>query len=111
MIMSENMSAFLTLQGNAAVVLFKSKCSADLRYLIQDEPWLSWKKMPNAEGKDVWHVIADLTDKNDKNEYGQNRLQRLAEAILDDGFVLFCRNEHSDEFDSDFERYIYGEQE
>lgn len=105
--MSDNSSAYITLGNYGALVTFESMCSTELRNMIRSESWLKWEKLPNDKGKEIWHLIVDLTDEGDKNERGQNRLQRLVEAFIDDGLILFFRRNSSEDFDSDYKKYVF----
>ena len=69
-------------------------------------PWE--QSADKGTGRDKWFLVADFSDKTDVDQYGINRNQRLANAFLENGMVLYYRKSRNDEFDVNYKQYVWG---
>lgn len=104
------MKAYITLNSDntAAEIVFDYICSQALKNEIRRQKWLRWEKRKNQKGKETWRLIADLSDKDDLNEWGQSRLQQLASVMIDDGLILCFRRLPEETYSLDLDQYVYG---
>lgn len=70
--------------------------------------WLKWERRisDKGTGKDKWFLVADFSDKTDVDEYGIDRNWRLANVFLENGMILYYRNNRGDKFDVEYEKYV-----
>jgi len=107
--MREAICVFATVNENEGEFYFDGKTPVELQRYIKKNRWLKWQKRLSDKRpeKEKWFLVADFSDKADVDEYGLNRNKRLANKFLSNGMILFYRNSREDNFDSDYEKYVW----
>ena len=100
---------YATVNETEGEFYFNGQTPEELKKYIKKEKWLKWERRlsDKGTGKEKWFLIADLSDKMDVDEYGVDRNQRLANEFLGNGMILYYRNSRADEFDLDYEKYVW----
>jgi hypothetical protein len=112
--MREAQCVFATVNENEGEFYFDGQTPNELQKYIKKTKWLKWERRPSillsdkGTGKEKWFLVADFTDKTDTDEYGINRCQRLANSFLENGMILYYRNNREEEFDIDYEKYVWA---
>ncbi|MBQ9753059.1 MAG: hypothetical protein IJV81_09595 [Paludibacteraceae bacterium] len=100
---------YATVDENEGEFYFDGQTPAELQRYIKKTKWLEWNRRlsDKGTGKEKWFLIADFTDKEDVDEYGINRSQRLANVFLENGMILYYRSDRTNDFDLDYEKYVW----
>lgn len=107
--MREAQCVYATVNENEGEFYFDGKTPAELQKYIKKTKWLKWERRlsDKGTGKDKWFLVADFSDKTDVDEYGIGRSKSLSIVFLENGMLLFYRNSRDDEFDFDYEKYVW----
>jgi hypothetical protein len=106
----EAQCVYVTVSENEGEIYFDGQTPAELKTYIKKMKWLKWERRlsDKGTGRDKWFLVADFSDKTDVDQYGINRNQRLANAFLENGMVLYYRKSRNDEFDVNYKQYVWG---
>lgn len=106
--MREAQCVYATVNENEGEFYFDGKTPTELQKYIKKTKWLKWERRlsDKGTGKDKWFLVADFSDKTDVDEYGIDRNWRLANVFLENGMILYYRNNRGDKFDIDYEKYV-----
>ena len=96
--MREAQCVYVTVSENEGEIYFDGQTPAELKTYIKKMKWLKWER----------RLLADFSDKTDVDQFGINRNQRLANAFLENGMVLYYRKSRNDEFDVNYKQYVWG---
>lgn len=107
--MREAQCVYATVDENEGEFYFDGKIPTELQKYIKKTKWLKWERRlsDKGTGKDKWFLVADFSDKSDVDEHGINRNQRLTNTFLENGMILYYRNSRDEEFDLDYEKYVW----
>jgi hypothetical protein len=106
--MREAQCVYATVNENEGEFYFDGMTPTELQKYIKKTKWLKWERRisDKGTGKDKWFLVADFSDKTDVDEYGIDRNWRLANVFLENGMILYYRNNRGDKFDVEYEKYV-----
>jgi hypothetical protein len=106
--MREAQCVYATINENEGEFYFDGMTPTELQKYIKKTKWLKWERRisDKGTGKDKWFLVADFSDKTDVDEYGIDRNWRLANVFLENGMILYYRNNRGDKFDVEYEKYV-----
>lgn len=106
--MREAQCVYATVNENEGEFYFDGQTPTELQKYIRQTKWLKWERRlsDKGTGKDKWFLVADFSDKTDVDEYGLDRNWRLANVFLENGMILYYRNNRGDKFDVEYEKYV-----
>lgn len=106
--MREAQCVYATVNENEGEFYFDGMTPTELQKYIKKTKWLKWERRisDKGTGKDKWFLVADFSDKTDVDEYGIDRNWRLANVFLENGMILYYRNNREDKFDVEYEKYV-----
>lgn len=101
-------SAYITLEGDIAILGFEGGITpSEVKKFIKGQEWAHWERRISDKGKEKMYIVADLSETKDLDEWGLSRLNRLNIALLENGLILYYRDNSKSEYDSDYEKYVY----
>lgn len=106
--MREAQCVYATVNENEGEFYFDGMTPTELQKYIKKTKWLKWERRisDKGTGKDKWFLVADFSDKTDVDEYGIDRNWRLANVFLENGMILYYRNNRGGKFDVEYEKYV-----
>lgn len=107
--MREAICVYGTIGKDEGEFYFDGMTPQTVKTLVKRTKWLKWEKRPSdkAAGRDKWFLVADFSDKDDKDEWERTRKQRLSGVFLEEGMILFYRASREEEFTDDYEKYVW----